>query len=101
MGIVRAPRVLIIAIAGGLALAIAAMPSLAEAKNHGRSGSTAEGTPTVLRRAVTFQVHNVDRSALPCPSDGAAYEVKGHLVEPGTSRSPRSVMLYLHGLGTG
>ena len=55
MGIVRAPRVLIIAIAGGLALAIAAMPSLAEAKNHGRSGSTAEGTPKVLRRAVTFE----------------------------------------------
>ena len=101
MGSVRAPRVLIIAIALGLALAIAATPSLADARSNGRSRSTAEGTSKVLRRAITFQVHNVDRSALPCTSDGAAYEVKGHLVEPETSRSPRSVTLYLHGLSSG
>jgi pimeloyl-ACP methyl ester carboxylesterase len=98
---VRAPRAQIIAIAIGVAWAIAATPSLAEARSTGRSGSTAEGTVKVLRRAVTFQVHNVDRSALPCTSDGAAYEVKGHLVEPVTSRSPRSATLYLHGLGSG
>jgi pimeloyl-ACP methyl ester carboxylesterase len=101
MGIVRAPRVLVPAIALGLAFATAAIPSLAEAHTSGRSGPTAEGTPKVLRRAVTFQVRNVDRSALPCASDGAAYEVKGYLVEPQTSRSPGSATLYLHGLSSG
>jgi pimeloyl-ACP methyl ester carboxylesterase len=98
---VRAPRVLIIATLLGTALVIAAAPSLADAARHGRSGHAHRSTPEVVRRAVTFPVRNVDRSALPCTSDGAAYEVKGHLVEPGTSRSPRSVSLYLHGLGSG
>ena len=56
----------------------------------------------VVKRAITFQVKNVDRSILPCRSDGAAYEVKGHLigpaaqVGPGASAGSRSVTLYLH-----
>ena len=97
----RPPRVLILATILGLAGTIAAAPSLADAATHGRSGSTHRSTPKVVRRAVTFPVRNVDRSGLPCTSDGAAYEVKGHLVEPETSRSPRSTTLYLHGLGFG
>jgi pimeloyl-ACP methyl ester carboxylesterase len=98
---VRATRVLILATFLGLAGMIAAAPGLADATTKGRSGSTLVSTSKVVRRAVTFQVRNVDRSALPCTSDGAAYEVKGHLVEPGTVRSPRSITLYLHGLGFG
>jgi pimeloyl-ACP methyl ester carboxylesterase len=63
--------------------------------------------PKVVSRAVTFAVRNTNSSALPCASDGAAYEVKGHLVGPrsvvsGTSaRRRRAVTLYLHGLGFG
>jgi pimeloyl-ACP methyl ester carboxylesterase len=79
---------------------VAAAPSLADATT-GRSGSASATAAKVVRRAVTFQVQNVDRSVLPCTSDGAAYEVNGHLVEPATARSPRSVTLYLHGAGTG
>jgi pimeloyl-ACP methyl ester carboxylesterase len=61
----------------------------------------------VVKRAITFQVANVDRSALACPSDGATYDVKGHLVGPesqvGSSASGahRSVTLYLHGFSFG
>jgi pimeloyl-ACP methyl ester carboxylesterase len=64
-------------------------------------------TPSVVKRPVTFQVRNVNRSALACPSDGAAYEVKGHLigpaseVGPGASGGPRAVALYLHDLSFG
>src|SRR4029079_7569605 len=68
--------------------------------------SAAAGTK-VLKRPVTFQVRNVNRSALACPGDGAAYEVKGHLVGPASEVGPgapggrRSVTLYLHGFGFG
>jgi pimeloyl-ACP methyl ester carboxylesterase len=98
---VRGPRAPIRAIGFGFALAIAGTTGLADARTTGPSESSAAAAGKVLRRAVTFEVRNTDRSALPCTSDGAAYEVKGHLIEPATSRSPRSVTLYLHGLGTG
>jgi pimeloyl-ACP methyl ester carboxylesterase len=61
----------------------------------------------VVKRAVTFQVRNINRSALSCPSDGAAYEVEGHLigpasdVGPGASGGRGSVTLYLHGFSSG
>src|SRR5919197_6707650 len=42
----------------------------------------------VVKRAITFQVKNVDRSILPCRSDGAAYEVKGHLIGPAAQVGP-------------
>jgi hypothetical protein len=38
--------------------------------------------PKVIKRPVTFDVMNVNRSTLPCPSDGAPYEVNGHLIGP-------------------
>jgi pimeloyl-ACP methyl ester carboxylesterase len=63
--------------------------------------------PGVVKRPVTFQVKNVNRSILPCPSDGAAYEVKGHLIGPaseigkGVSGGRRSVTLYLHDFSSG
>jgi pimeloyl-ACP methyl ester carboxylesterase len=64
-------------------------------------------SPKVLKRPVTFLVKNVNRSILPCPSDGAAYEVKGHLIGPasevgsGASGERRSTTLYLHGFAFG
>jgi pimeloyl-ACP methyl ester carboxylesterase len=72
------------------------------------SVATAASSPSkVVKRAITFQVRNVDRSALVCPSDGAAYDVKGHLVGPeshvgaGASDGHRSATLYLHGFSFG
>jgi pimeloyl-ACP methyl ester carboxylesterase len=68
--------------------------------------ATAGGTK-VVNRPITFQVKNVNRSALACPSDGAAYEVKGHLigraseVGPGASGGRHSITLYLHGFSVG
>jgi pimeloyl-ACP methyl ester carboxylesterase len=65
------------------------------------------GSPKVLKRPVTFTVKNVNRSILPCPSDGAAYEVKGQLIGPAAEVGPaasderRSVTLYLHGFSFG
>jgi pimeloyl-ACP methyl ester carboxylesterase len=56
---------------------------------------------------VTFSVQNVNRSRLACTTDGAGYQIKGHLVGPraalvGTARKrKRAVTLYLHGLGFG
>src|SRR4029079_8371473 len=64
------------------------------------SVASAAGGPNVLKRPVTFQVRNVNRSALACPGGGAAYEVKGHLVGPASGARP-SVTLYLHGFGFG
>jgi pimeloyl-ACP methyl ester carboxylesterase len=61
----------------------------------------------VIKRPVTFEVRNVNGSILPCSSDGAAYEVKGHLIGPvsklgpSSPDGPRSVTLYLHGFASG
>jgi pimeloyl-ACP methyl ester carboxylesterase len=65
------------------------------------------GSVKVFKRPISFQVRNVNRSTLACPSDGAAYEVKGYLigpaseVGPGASGGLRSVTLYLHDLSFG
>jgi pimeloyl-ACP methyl ester carboxylesterase len=59
----------------------------------------------VQSRAVTFEVHNTNRSMVPCDSDGAAYTVQGHLVGAAAQLDPgnpaRAVVLSLHGLGFG
>jgi pimeloyl-ACP methyl ester carboxylesterase len=58
-------------------------------------------------KAVTFTVQNVNRSKLACSTDGATYQVKGHLVGPRSAlaakrrRGRAAVTLYLHGLGFG
>jgi pimeloyl-ACP methyl ester carboxylesterase len=67
------------------------------------AASAARRTP--VSRAVTFTVQNLNRSQLACPSDGATYQVRGHLTAPGSVRSSRrrkpAATLYLHGLGFG
>ena len=92
-------RILILSIL----LALAGMSAGASVAN----AADPPASPKVLKRPVTFLVNNVNRSILPCPSDGAAYEVKGHLigpaseVGPGASGERRSTTLYLHGFGFG
>src|SRR5437016_4523629 len=84
------------------AWALLGAASAANAATHAGDGSARASGPNVVKRAVTFQVKNVDTSALACPSDGAAYEVKGHLIGPtselglGVSGGHLSVTLYLH-----
>jgi pimeloyl-ACP methyl ester carboxylesterase len=89
--------------------AVAAIPSLAQAK----SVKTAS-------LPVTFTVQNANTTQLACSTDGATYQIKGHLTGPQSalksssaksSRRKRStrkpstrkgyVTLYLHGLGFG
>ena len=55
----------------------------------------------VVARAVTFDVENLNRSVLQCPSDGAKYQVKGHLIGPAATDPRGAVTLYLHGLSFG
>jgi pimeloyl-ACP methyl ester carboxylesterase len=75
----------------GLSLAALAPPAAAEA-------------PGVVDLPVAFKVKNTNTSALPCPSDGADYTVRGHLVGPRSaldSPKPRAVTVYLHGHNVG
>jgi pimeloyl-ACP methyl ester carboxylesterase len=68
----------------------------------GTDAATPEAGVKVLKRPITFQVRNVNRSGLACPSDGAAYEVSGHLIGPASEIGPGvsvgrgAVTLYLH-----
>lgn len=60
--------------------------------------------PHILDVPVAFHVKNTNTSALPCPSDGAAYTVRGHLVGPKSAFGPhgrRAVTLFLHGFNVG
>lgn len=61
--------------------------------------------------SVTFTVRNTNTSAFPCASDGATYQIQGHITGPAAAISaktkkkakkrPKGVTLYLHGLGLG
>jgi pimeloyl-ACP methyl ester carboxylesterase len=85
------------ALATALAVAAFAVP---QASARGRATAS---------KAVTFSVQNVNRSKLACGTDGATYQVKGHLVGPRSTiasssrrrKHPRAATLYLHGLGFG
>jgi len=73
-----------------------------------RSAAPATAAPApvpVQSWAVSFQVHNTNRSKVPCDSDGIAYTIVGHLVEPAArpaeNTATRPVVLDLHGLGFG
>jgi pimeloyl-ACP methyl ester carboxylesterase len=74
----------------------AVIPELADAR-----------TRKVSSFPVTFSVQNVNRSLLPCGTDNAPYEIKGHVTGPrsvlaaSSGRRKRTVTLYLHGLGLG
>jgi pimeloyl-ACP methyl ester carboxylesterase len=68
--------------------------------------ASAQSGQKVTRLPFTFQVTNVNRSLLSCPSDGAPYEVKGQLIGPASKLGPDAhgsgaVTLYLHGFSLG
>lgn len=68
---------------------------------------TAPHTAKVTRVSdipVSFEVRNVNRSAVRCASDGKTYTIRGHIVGPASVvRSPHidAGTLYLHGLSFG
>lgn len=63
---------------------------------------TADAATKVVKRPVAFEVANVNRSLVRCPSDGAVHQVKGLLVSPAAAApgagGSDSATLYLHGL---
>ncbi|MEV0338217.1 alpha/beta hydrolase [Nocardia sp. NPDC050713] len=71
----------------------------------------AAGTPVsaapasgIVDREVVFSVRNTNTSGVPCGTDGATYDVRGHLTGPLdklAGASAESVSLYLHGLELG
>jgi hypothetical protein len=64
----------------------------------GAPSATARGP--IVDLPVSFQVKNTNTSAVPCPSDGEAYRLRGHLTGPASTlyrRPLRAVTLYLHG----
>jgi pimeloyl-ACP methyl ester carboxylesterase len=59
---------------------------------------------SVVSHGVSFQVHSTNTSMVPCPTDGAAYTIQGHLTAPAGQLDPggaHAVVLDLHGLGYG
>jgi pimeloyl-ACP methyl ester carboxylesterase len=82
-----------------LTLALTLICALAPGVASGRSRG-------IVSRAVTFSVQNINRSKLPCATDGATYQIRGHLVGPrstlaSSGRRRRGATLYLHGLSLG
>jgi hypothetical protein len=64
------------------------------------------GTAPIAQIPVSFDVLNINRSAVPCPTDGLPYTVTGHLVGPrseftGPQQRPRLVTVLLTGLDEG
>jgi pimeloyl-ACP methyl ester carboxylesterase len=67
----------------------------------GAAPAAAETPSTVLSQPVSFVVQNVNKSGVPCGTDGKTYTVRGHLTGPAAllgSAQPKSGTLYLHGL---
>jgi pimeloyl-ACP methyl ester carboxylesterase len=86
-------------LAGAATAALAIAIALLVAGEACASGS-------VRSLAVTFTVQNTNRSLFGCASDGAAYEVRGHLIAPGSALAKSAARrggatLYLHGLNYG
>ncbi len=89
-----------------LAAFLIALPASAQAKKKAKSVKTSSV-------AVTFTVKNTDTSQFKCTSDGATYQVKGHITGPASALAASSkkkkkkakagsaATLYLHGLGLG
>lgn len=62
----------------------------------------AQSPDGVVERAVSFAVTNSNRTSIACQTDGATYQVRGHLSGPASAlSSPDAVMLVLHGLSYG
>lgn len=75
----------------------------APARGHAPSYQRADDA--VGQWPISFRVRNVNRSKVPCASDGKTYTVRGHLVGPASAirygHRQDPVTLYLHGLSFG
>ncbi|MBG6185359.1 pimeloyl-ACP methyl ester carboxylesterase [Arthrobacter sp. CAN_A214] len=90
-GIALTPLLLL----GAAPLAQAAQPAA------GAGSGSGEGSQTV-QREVSFEVQNVNRSAIPCEADGQTYTVRGSITGPQQALDdPQAVTLFLHGLSYG
>jgi pimeloyl-ACP methyl ester carboxylesterase len=89
-----------------LAVTLTMLAAASAATQPGRASATPAGSK-VIKLPVAFEVRNTNGSILPCPSDEATYQVKGHLIGPASTVGPnasegrRSVALYLHGSASG
>jgi pimeloyl-ACP methyl ester carboxylesterase len=65
----------------------------------GRAVYVRVGVGEIVDEPVSFAVHNVNRSQVPCPTDGREYQVAAHLVGPasGLHAAQRSLTIYVHG----
>jgi pimeloyl-ACP methyl ester carboxylesterase len=88
----------------------AILAALAATMAIGLLGADAQAaTRKISALPVTFDVRNVNTSKLACATDGASYQIKGHIVGPRSAlagasarkRKRTGVTLYLHGLGFG
>lgn len=64
------------------------------------SVTAADDPDAIVDLPVSFRVHNTNTSAVPCPSDGEDYTLRGHLTGPTSALygpARRAVTLYLHG----
>jgi pimeloyl-ACP methyl ester carboxylesterase len=56
------------------------------------------GVGEIVDVPVRFEVENVNRTRVPCSSDGKRYTVRGHLQGPRSALERGAVTLYLHGV---
>ncbi|MGP4020445.1 alpha/beta hydrolase [Saccharopolyspora sp. 5N708] len=82
-----------------LALGVAVVPG---------AQASPSAAPTVAAQdivdvPVSFQVRNINRSAVGCPTDGKTYTIRGHLTAPrqALAARDRSITLYQHGIASG
>lgn len=65
-------------------------------------GNRGSSVVNVVSVPATFEVENVNRSRVPCATDGQTYRIRGHLVGPEAAiDDARAVTVYMHGIGWG
>lgn len=85
------------ALTGGILLLAA--PGIAQAgPANPQPAHDASTTANIVELPVRFTVQNINRSLVPCPSDGLTYQVEGHIVAPRHRlHDGAATTLYLHG----
>jgi len=93
----------LLAVTLAVATAVTVAPALAGGDDDRREDDRDRGgRNAIVKRPVTFTVQNVNRSLLPCATDGREYRIRGHIVGPrGGLRNADAATLYLHGLEAG
>lgn len=82
----------------------ALLPASAAVAGEPAAARALTATSDVARVPVTFTVKNVNRSKLPCQTDGSTRRIRGELIGPRASLSAgrvQAVTMYLHGLEFG